>query len=373
MSITNKIPTYTKASLLLIGLYYLVSMLSIAQGIILPVLYAIIIAILISPAVDFLVKRKANRIIAITLVLVISFAIIFALIALLSSKMSLFSDALPILVEKFTELLDQGVSWFSSYFNISAPNIIEWIAKAKAELMTNSNAAIGSTISTIGSVLATAFLTPVYVFMILFYQPHLIAFIHKLFDNSQEEKVTEILFETKVIIQSYLAGLFVEFAIIAVLNSLGLLILGIEYAIILGVLGALLNVIPYLGGAITMLLFMVVALLTKSPVYALYVLGLYAVIQFIDNNYIIPKVVGAKVELNALVSLFVVIVGAALWGVPGMFLSIPLTAVIKLLLDRIDSLKPWGFLLGDTMPPLIKLELNIKGIVEKLPFKKSKK
>jgi predicted PurR-regulated permease PerM len=373
MSTADKIPAYAKASLLLIGLYYLVSMLSIAQGIILPVLYAIITAILISPAVDFLTKRKVNRVIAIAIVLMISFVTILALIALLSSKMSRFSDALPILVEKFTELLDQCVSWLSSFFNVSVPNIVKWIANAKAELMTNSNAAIGSTITTIGGVLATTFLTPVYVFMILFYQPHLIAFIHKLFNDKHEEKVTEILSETKVIIQSYLVGLFVEFAIIAVLNSLALILLGIENAIILGVLGALLNVIPYLGGAITMLLYMMVALVTKSPIYVFYVLGLYVLIQFIDNNYIIPKVVGAKVKLNALISLFVVIVGAALWGIPGMFLSIPLTAVIKLVLDRIDSLKPWGFLLGDTMPPLIKLELNIKDIAQKLPFKKPKK
>ncbi len=368
-----KIPFYAKASLLIVGLYFFVSMLSIAQGIILPVLYATIIAVLMSPAVAFLVKLKINRVISIAIVLTVAILIVAGLILILSSQASRFSDALPRLTAKFQELLIQTVAWCSEYFNISVQKINECIANAKADFMNNSNVAIGNTISTMGGVVTAALLTPVYIFMILFYQPHLLGFTHRVFGSYNDSKVTEILTETKTIIQSYLVGLFAEFAIIAVLNSLGLLALGIEYAILLGILGAFLNVIPYIGGLVTVLLFMVIALVTKSPAHMFYVFALYAIIQFIDNNYIVPKVVGSKVKLNALVSLIAVIVGAALWGVPGMFLSIPLTAVIKLILDRIDSLNIWGFLLGDTMPPLIKLKLSIKDITEKIPYIKSKR
>ena len=137
---------------------------------------------------------------------------------------------------------------------------------------------------------------------------------------------------------------------------------------LLGVIGAFLNIIPYLGGIIGVVLFMAIALLTKSPVYVLYVALLYSVIQLIDNNYIVPKIVGSKVKLNALISIVAVIAGAALWGIPGMFLSIPMLAVIKLILDRIESMKAWGFLLGDTMPPIIKLKPIFKKSVNK--FKK---
>ena len=114
-----------------------------------------------------------------------------------------------------------------------------------------------------------------------------------------------------------------------------------------------------------MLLFMTIALVTKSPEYVLYVIGLYTFIQLIDNNYIVPKVVASKVKLNALVSIIAVLAGSALWGIPGMFLSIPLTAIIKLIFDRITPLKPWGLLLGDTMPPLVKLDIT--DISKKIP------
>ncbi|HZK07783.1 MAG TPA: AI-2E family transporter [Bacteroidales bacterium] len=80
----------------------------------------------------------------------------------------------------------------------------------------------------------------------------------------------------------------------------------------------------------------------------------------IDNNYIVPKIVASKVKVNALVSIIVILAFGALWGIPGMFVSIPLTAIVKVIFDQIDSLKPWGFLLGDTMPDSAIFNIKIK-------------
>ena len=365
MSTLIKLPFYAKTALLLIGLYVFVSILSIGQDIILPLVYAAIIAISVSPVVSFLVKKKINRAIAIFIVLILALMFIVGLILLLVSQASMFSQAWPQLVLEFDDLCDQAINWASGWLGVSIRQINTWITDTKADLWNNSNAVIGITLTTMSGVLAAIFLTPVYIFMILFYQPHLVEFAHRLFGVSNNSQVSEILTETKTIIQGYLVGLFAEFAIVAVLNILGLLVLRMEYAILLGIVGALLNVIPYLGGIIAMGLFAAIALVTKSPIYIAYVIVLYSVIQFIDNNYIVPKIVGSKVKLNALISIVAVIVGAAIWGIPGMFLSIPLTAVIKLVLDRIEPWKPWGFLLGDTMPPLVKLDLNFSAIVKK--------
>lgn len=357
MDTTLKFPFYARMSLLLIGLYVLFSILSIGQAIILPLIYATIIAVLISPAVDFLVGKNINRALSISAVLFVSLLMLAGLIALTLSQASLLKESMPLLADKFQDLLNQAVAWASGYFHISTQEINEWIAHTRNEFINSSGAKIGITLSTIGVVLAAVFLIPVYIFMILFYQPHLVRFIHRLFGVGNDEKVTEMLFETKAIIQGYLVGLFAEFAIIAILNSIGLLALGIEYAILLGITGALLNIIPYIGGLVAVALFVIITLVTKSPIYVLYVIGLYTLIQFIDNNYIVPKVVGSKVKLNALISIIAVIAGAALWGIHGMFLSIPLIAIVKLVLDRTKSLEAWGFLLGDTMPPIIKIEL----------------
>ena len=185
-------------------------------------------------------------------------------------------------------------------------------------------------------------------------------FIGQLFPDEKHEIVHDVLTQTKSLIQSYLVGLLLEASIVATMNSTALLLLGIEYAILIGIIGALLNLIPYIGGIIAIALPMLVALATKEPVYVLFVFAAYLVVQLIDNNFIVPKVVASKVKINALVSIVVVLIGGALWGVAGMFIAIPLTAILKVIFDRIDSLKPFGFLLGDTMPQIGKDFFRIK-------------
>ena len=356
-----KIPFYAKITLIFIGLLAFISMLYIAQSIIIPFIFSIIIAILLSPLVDFLVRKKMNRVLAIAFSLMLVFIVVTLFVVLLSSKLNVFIESFPNLLDKFYESLDHAVIWASKYFSISTKSINLYIEDTKSEILNSSRASIGATLTTVGSVLVIVFLIPVYIFLILFYQPLLLDFIRSLFEINNHKEVNEVLSSTKTIIQRYLVGLLMEAAIIATLNSVGLLIIGIDYAIMLGILGALLNVIPYIGGIVAVALPMMVALLTKSsPVYALFVLILYIIIQFIDNNYIVSKLVASRVRINALISIMVVIIGGALWGIPGMFLSIPLTAILKVIFDHIDALKPWGFLLGDTMPVITIFKLKLK-------------
>ncbi len=343
-----RFPFYFKFSVLLFTTYVIIHMLSIGQGIILPIIYSTLIAILLSPLVNFLVSKKMNRALVIGIVLVFTVLIVITLFLILSSQTTRLIEAWPKLTQKFSDFLAKLLLWISGYFHISELQINTWVDGAKTDLMKNSNAAIGLTITTIGGLLATVFLMPVYIFMILFYQDHLLDFIHQLFGTNNDKKIRDIIKVSKSIVQSYLVGLFVEFAIIATLNSIGLLIIGLDYAILLGIAGALLNVIPYLGGLIAVGVYMIIALVTKSPDYILYVAVLYTIIQFLDNNIIVPKIVGSKVKLNALISLLTVILGASLWGIPGMFLSIPLTAILKVFFDHIKGLESFGYLLGNT-------------------------
>ena len=359
-----KVPFYAKASLVLIGLFAVISMLYIGRGIIVPFIYAVMIAIVLSPLVHFLVKKKMNRVAAITISLAFLCLILILFVMLLSSQMSIFTETFPKLVDKFYETLNRSAIWISVNFEISPQHMNAFIAETKGTMLSTGKSLLGSTISTMGNAAIIMVLIPVYVFMILFYQPLLLEFIRRLFGKNNQQEVNEVLTSTKTIIQRYLIALVVEALIVAILNITGLLVLGIDYAIVIGLIGALLNVIPYIGGVIAVALPMVVALVTKStPTYALLVLLVYLVIQFIDNHYIIPKVVASKVKINALISILVVLGFGALWGIPGMFLSIPLTAVLKVIFDHIESLKPWGFLLGDTMPAMVIFKLKRKKIV----------
>lgn len=349
-----KLPFYAKASLIIIGMSTFVSILYLAQDIITPIIYSIILAIVLSPIVNFLVRKKMNRILAISLTLLFAALIVISIIILLSSQMMQFSNSFPKLITEFNQLLDQSVIWISKHFNISALEINTWLSEKTSEILAVANANIGQTIINTGTLVVALLLIPVYVFMILFYQSHLLEFIHKIFKSSQTSEINLVISNIKKIIQTYLVALLLEALIVATLNTTSLLILGIDYAILLGVLGAIFNIIPYIGNIIAMALPMIIAITTKSPTYALLVMGSYLLIQFIDNNYIIPKIVGSKVKLNALISIIVIIIGQALWGIPGMILAIPLTAILKVIFDHIEPLKPLGFLLGNIVPTVPK-------------------
>lgn len=360
-----KMPFYAKATLIIIGLFALLTILYIGRGIIVPFVFAIIIAILLIPVVNFFVRIKINRIIAIAITLFLTILVIAAFSTLIFSQMSRFSESLPLLAEKFTEVLNQTITWASGYFDISTQKIKAWIEGTKDELINSSGSTIGKTIISLGGVFVVIFIVPVYIFMILYYQPLLLDFIHKLAGVDHQSKVGEMIMQIKTLVQRYLIGLFIEVIVISLLYTIGLLILGIEYALFLGVLGAFLNLIPYLGSIIAASMPMIIAFVNKpSPWFVLLVLGLYIFIQFIDNNFLVPKIVGSKVKLNALASIIAVIIFGTLWGIPGMLLAIPLTAITKLVFDHIEPLKPWGFLLGDTMPssPLWEIKPIIKKI-----------
>jgi len=356
-----KFPFYAKATFLIIGLVAFAAILYIAQDIIVPLIFAILIAILLHPVVNFLIRWKINRFVAISIALLLTFLVVAAFAGLLFSQASRFSESWPLLVDKFTGLLNQITSWISGYFDINPHKIDTWIAKTKSELINTSGIAIGQTLLNVGSVIMVLLLVPLYVFLLLFYHPLLIDFIRKVFAGSNPAQVSEIITQTKTVIQRYLMGLVIEAVLVAGMDISALLLLGIDYAILLGILGALLNVIPYIGGIVAVALPMMIALVTKSSVwYALYVLAAYYGIQLIDNNFIVIKIVASKVKINALFSIIVVLVGNALWGIPGMFLSLPLLAIVKVVFDHIDPLKPWGLLLGDTMPSILKVKLNFK-------------
>ena len=343
-----KFPPYSKLAQIVLGIIGLFYILYIGQEIIVPFVFAFIIAILLNPIVNYLCLKKINRLISIVIALFLIMIFVAALGYFIFSQIGQFIDSLPQFRQKFELIVTDMLKWVSDSFNVSQSRIDAWLTKTRKESV-DGVTIVAEALDTLKGLLVL-FVMPVFVFIILYYKPLLQEFIAQLFKRGEQEIVTEVLTETKSLIQNYLVGLSIEAVIVAILNSVGLLILGMPYAILLGIIGALLNVIPYIGIVIASALSMLVAIATKSAGTAFWVFIVYVVVQFIDNQYIVPKIVASKVKINALVSIIVVLAGGALWGISGMFLAIPLTAIMKVIFDRVNGLKPFGFLLGDTMP-----------------------
>lgn len=347
LATSDGFPFYIKAPMVLIGLYLFFNILNLLQEIIVPFAFAGLIAVLLNPVYNRFQKWKFNKIVAIVLTIFIAILVVGGVMFFLSSQMIQFGDMIPQLEKKAMKLLGNLQTWLSTSFGISTEKQMSMLDEA----INNSRVYVGRTVNTLFGIISFFVLIPLYIFLLLFYKPLILNFIFEVFEENNSEQVAEILQETKSAVQSYIVGLMIETTIIATLNSVALLILGVQYALLLGVIGAILNLIPYIGGIIAIALPVLISFITKDGYTTpLLIIGAYMVIQFLDNNIIVPRVVSSKVSVNALISILVVLLGGTLWGVSGMFLSIPFVAVLKIIFDRIDELKPWGKLLGDAMP-----------------------
>lgn len=343
----SSFPFYIKAPMVLLGLYLLFYILFILKDILVPVCYAGLLAILLNPFVNRLNQFKIKREVSISIAILLAIIVFGGLIAFLANQMTSFGEFAPEFKQRGNQILTDAQVWVNSTFNISFSKQMKMVSDA----LESSKAYIGQTVSTIAGIIGIVVLLPIYVYLILYYKPLFINFFYEVFDTEHEVKVSEVLTETKSAIQSYIQGLLIEMLIVAGLNSAALLLLGVEYAVLIGVVGAILNIVPYIGGLIAIAMPVAMSLVTGDGGYstALYIIIAYTIIQFLDNNVIVPKVVSSKVEVNAFVSIIVVLLGGALWGVSGMFLSIPFVAILKIIFDRIQDLKPWGMILGTEM------------------------
>ncbi len=340
-----KFPLYAKVPLVLLGLALVVLTLHIASNLIFPLFFAAIFAIMLHPVEQWLLRRGVPALPAIALTVVLGVAALLALLYFIYMEAVQLSSQLPMFKAKLFQTTNLVEQWLDARFGLTNQKLMGYLNDA------GSRAAglAGGTLTAVSGLLVTATLLPVYIFLLFLYQRRLVDFLTQVFSGRRTDTgVAEVLHQSKAAIQSYMVGLLIEGSIVAVLNVAGLLALGIPYALLLGVLGALLNFIPYVGGLAAILLPVLMAFVTKDGYgYPAAVVAVYMLIQFIDNHYLIPRIVASKIKVNALVAIVGVLVGNAIGGVAGMFLALPVIAILKIICDRIDSLKPWGLLLGD--------------------------
>jgi len=314
------------------------------SDIIIPFAFATLLSILLVPLNNFLERKKASRPTAIFTSLFISFLIIFGIIYFLSIQILAFLDDMPIIKERVNELIHGLQRWLHQRFGLSMSEQTNYIETAKD----SSSGMLGDTFLSITDILLGLTLLPIYAFLILYYRDMLKNFIIAVFKEGNRAVVEEVLRESRGVVQNYMVGLLIEMAIIAVINFIGFAIIGIEYTIFLAVFAALLNLIPYIGMLIASIFCCIVTLTTSEDTTdAIWTVVVLWIVQFFDNNIIMPRVVGSKVKINAMITILGVLIGGALCGIPGMFLSIPGIAILKVIFERVDDLKPWGMLLSD--------------------------
>lgn len=255
-------------------------------------------------------------------------------------------------VEQLTHLDRRAqVEWFNNQLS----GFGEWGGRVAIDLFSSTGAALAAVLP-----------IPVFVFLLLLLQDRFRSFFQQV-DQGDDGLVLTVMVRISKLSRKYLRGVLIVVLVLGVLNSIGFLLLDLEYAILFGFLAAFLNVVPYIGVLIGSLFPALLALVTKdSAFYALGAIGVCVLTQFLDNNFITPKVVGSSVSINPLASILALLGFGMLWGVVGMVVALPLTGMLKIICDAVPALQPYGFILGE--------EIDHPGSGRlRLPFLRSRK
>lgn len=352
MNPTLKLPFYIKLPFNLITLIAIFSIFYIGKDIIIPILLSLLFAILLRPVSHFLKsKLRFPHVISVIFSITLLLFVVIGILTFISWQISSIANDWEMIKNNLSIHFDTIQEMIRDNFNLSKREQKKLIANAAQSSIETGKTFIGSTLVSFTDTFLNLTLIPIYTFLFLLYRTHFIIFLSKLFKPQYQENLKTILFEVKVSIQSYIIGLIIQMVAVTTLTSIGLMIIGVKYAIVLGIITGLLNLIPYIGILFAGLL-SIVATLTGSPDLSL-ILGVIIVIsivQIIDNNLLVTLIVSSKVKINALASIVGIIIGGAIAGFAGMFLAIPILAILKVIFDRIESLEPWGYLMGDDLP-----------------------
>jgi predicted PurR-regulated permease PerM len=214
---------------------------------------------------------------------------------------------------------------------------------------------VGATIVSVSSLLLFLLFTFIYTFFFLTYRRLIMTFLIAVFLEENSLVVHDIVENVQNILRTYIFGLFIEMVIVSTVDCIVFWALDVKYAILLGLITGLFNIVPYLGIFTALLLSTLITFATAAVAgKVVLVIVTLVITHLIDSNILLPVIVGSKVKINPLITVLGVVIGEMIWGISGMFLSIPVIAVMKIIFDRVNSLKPWGLLLGEEEKPMRK-------------------
>ncbi len=318
-----------------------------SKEILLPMILAALLSLLLYPLFRRLTKWKFPTILAVVVSMLVVVIVIVTATFIISKEITQVVNDVSSVSGKINEKIASLQNQITTHFNIDSATLTNWLNMLRDKLISISGNVASGALSTTTGFMSTFILVIVFVFCFLLYNQSLRDFAFALLQSERRDEASSLINNIQKLVQHYLLGLLTVIFIIGTLNSIGLIIMGVNHALFFAFFAAMLTVIPYIGIFIGASLPVIYCLLTKdSPWSAVGVLAVFLTVQFSESNFITPKIVGSRVSVNPFIAIVVLLVGGAIWGAPGMILSIPLTAILKLMLDTRPNTRAFGYFLG---------------------------
>ncbi len=348
MTFSKQTPFYTKLAMVLISLIALFYIAVLGKSVLSPLIFALLFSVMLLPVANFLERRlRFPRSLASLVSVLLLICSLAALLYLVGSQISNLAEDWPQFKQQVMSSVSSLQQWISTKFHIHIKQQMTYVNNATSKLLETGGSVLGDVALSLSSFLLTLVFILIDTFFLLYYRRLIIRFLVAVFREENAVIVYDIIAQIQVRIRQYILGLLLEMVIVATACCLALWILGVKYAILLGLITGLLNIIPYIGIFTALLLSTLVTFATAGATKLIFVVCTILGIHLIDSNVLLPVIVGSKVRINAFITVLGVIVGESVWGIPGTFLAIPVIAIAKIVFDRIEPLKPWGLLFGD--------------------------
>ena len=321
--------------------------LSEARLLLYPLVLAVLFSYLLYPWSSGLEKKGVPRILANLSAILLALSVVGTTLYLIYKQIDKLAQQWPELKEQAETNIDRISYSVSSLFGMSASEMKTWLSDQLSSASENQSVLTDTILpSTTGTIMAIG-LIPVYVFLLLFYRDKLYRFFMMVYPEEKHAKASEVVDEISNVTKKYLGGVFIVVLILCVINTAGLLIIGLKFALLLGILSAVCNFIPYFGTLIGAVFPVTAALLFgDSSSQILSVVIMFLIVQFTENNILTPNITGGSVQINPLVTIISLIAAGMVWGIPGMFSVVPIMGMLKIILEKDARYKPFAYLLG---------------------------
>jgi predicted PurR-regulated permease PerM len=343
------IPFYLKATIFLLFFTLLVYALIALKHLVVPLFLSFLLSYLLFPIAGFLERHKFPRILANLITIIFGLGIfVGAGFFLVKQAQVLFAD-LPGLKQNALSNVDALNDWMRSSVGVESIDLRDWLRNQVNSIFETGNGFVKNLFRKTTGALFQVFIIPVFIFCLLYYRDKFNLFIFKALPADKHETARNIMGKMSGVINSYMTGILIVVIILCIVHAGGMFLIGLKFALLLGVIAAVFNFIPYFGTLFGGALTVIFTLLTEpTPSKALWVAVYFISMQVIEHNILTPNITGSKVNLNPFITILSLILGAMMWGVAGMFLTIPAVGILKIACDHIEPLKPYGYLIGNT-------------------------
>jgi predicted PurR-regulated permease PerM len=317
------------------------------KDVFIPISFALLISFVMHPIVAWMERKGMGRLVAIIIAISLLVLLGLLIVALLIYQFISFMNELPALQEKFSKSLEDLSSMMIEVFGISRERQQEWVTKLTNQSGSSILSFLQNTLAASAFSAVLLVLIPVYSVLILYYREYWMKIVQRLFPKENKESLREIISLTINTYYNFIKGMAVVYLVVGILNSIGLLLLGIPHAILFGFIASVLTFIPYVGIMVGSLLPIAIAWITYDSIwYPVGIVAIFAFVQYLEANVIFPIAVSSRLNVNTLVMLIAIFVGGILWGVAGMILFVPFVGIAKLIADHNPKWKTVSMILG---------------------------